>query len=163
MRKLAQHGDRTYAATDSKSLASALDSFRGEPFVCLLWDHDGSKDEPERRSIARKLILAGCRWLVLGGKNARKWHIEADLEFAALHDDKTGQEYDAVHVMTTGEGDDPPDELAWEFVFTTAVEPEAKHFLVVNVGSSEDEKKLDAAILVHAADWAQPGRSSRDN
>lgn len=164
MRKLAQHGERVYLATDSKTVASAIASFRGEPFVCLVWDHDGAASWEQQRALGKILIAAGCRYILCGGKNCSSWHDAADMEFVEKHGDKTDAEYDAAHVMTTWHDGEPPDEVAWDFAFLTFIEPDgAPYYLVVHVGTSPDESTLDAAVLVHAADWATPGRSSRDN
>lgn len=164
MRKLAQHGSRTYIATDSKAIASAIASFKGQPFVCLIWDHNGNAGEKEQRALAKTILEAGCRYVVCGGINCSMWHDHVDLEFVDMHNDKTGAAYDAVHVMTTWHDGEPPDEVAWDFAFLTFIEPDGvPYYLVVHIGTSEDEAKLDAAVLVHAADWEQPGRSSRDN
>lgn len=164
MRKLTQHGKRTFVATDSKSVASAIASFGGQPFVCLIWDHDGAADWEQQRALGKTLLDAGCRYIVCGGRNCSSWHDAADFEFVKMHEGKSSAELDAVHVMTTWHDGEPPDEVAWEFVFLSFVEPDGvPYYLVVHVGTSEDAKKLDAAVLVHAADEATPGRSSRDN
>lgn len=156
MKILARHGERDYR---SESIASArrLESpFSGEQFACLLWNHGDARDVDRASALLESLLDGGCRYLVCGGDDCEWWHDMADELFVAKYLDSSEAEREENQVMTTWHADEPPEDVAFFFVFNTSFDDITfSRFLVLNLGSEAKLSVVDARVQEQARTLAR--------
>ena len=155
---LAEHEGKIFAVLAIDAPGELISPFSGDMFPCLIWDHDGRFTGAQRSETASRLLLAGCRYAVCGGRNCAAWHDAFDEEFLAQHVDGSHEARDAAHVMTTLHDDETPDDVAFFFVMNTNFDDhDFERYLVLHVGDDETtQRELDAAVRRHAAGGRLP-------
>ena len=123
--------------------------FGGQPYCCLLWDHEGRAGLAWQAAVAHDLVSSGCRYVVCGGANSEAWHDAVDDECITF--DSSGELVEVPLVMTTWHDGESPEEVAEFFVHCTGVETlEFTRFLILHVGKSASREALDQAVLANA-------------
>jgi len=120
-------------------------------FAALIWDHDGASNQAGMEQAIDRLLDAGCRYLVCGGRKCETWHDLADAIFGIRTLDFSEAASDAIFLMTTWHTDESVDDVANFFVLNTSIDGNRPgNFLVVNVGRDPGEA-VDLAVKKLAA------------
>ena len=160
MDTLAEIDGRLYEAMTIARADDFVPPFKGVPFPCLIWDHDGRFSNAERFLVAGALLDAGCRYAVCGGQHCSTWHDVVDEEWVARHVDESDEVQEAAHVMTTWHTGESPDEVAFFFVLNTNFDDhEFTRYLVLHVGAGPTTEELDAAVRKYALNESALERS----
>jgi hypothetical protein len=152
-RILAEHEGKSYVALAIDPRVVFVPPPVGEPFPCLLWDHDGRATGEQRAALARALLTAGCRYFVCAGQNCEAWHDAADDEFLArnCHEPETVPDID--YVMTSWHDGESVDDVAFFFVNCTNLHGhDFASFLVLHIGEGPDRGTIEAAVRREALD-----------
>ena len=151
MRILAENQGRTYGAMSIDAPGDVVNPFPGNLFPCMIWDHDGSFSEAQRSEVTRRLLEAGCRYVVCGGQNCEAWHNATDKEFLRQHADDSYDTRDDLHVMTTWHVDESPDDVAFFFVLNMNFDDhDFEYYLVLHIGDGRAMDEVDAAVRRYA-------------
>jgi hypothetical protein len=123
--------------------------FSGDPFPCLIWDHDGRFTDAARTAVAHGLLEAGCRYAVCAGQNCEAWENAVDLAFVEAYLDEESVQ-DAAHVMTSSHDRESPDDVAFFFVLCTNFDShDFRRYLVLHIGIGSAEEDVDEAVQKH--------------
>lgn len=147
MNVLAENDGKTYEA----AVIAGPDCFACPlpcaPFPCLIWDHGSDFTDGQRLAVAKKLLEAGCRYVVCGGADCEAWHDAIDWEFVQQHLNDAEEICHATHVMTTGHEGESPREVAYFFVhLTNFAEHDFMHYLVLHVATGPAAEQVNAAV-----------------
>jgi len=110
--------------------------FGGESFVAVIWAADGTANEVDRMTTARKLIDSGCRYMVCGGVNCEQWHDDADLVWVNLDHQSAPAGPEMPMVMTTWHNGELVEEVAsFAADCTDFDEHDFRNYLILIVGN----------------------------
>ena len=162
MDRILERGGRTFGYVHVTAPSEFSPPFGTQPFVCLVWDAEGTWNEVERSRLANAIIASNCRYVVCGGTHCEAWHDAMDKAFLDL--ELKEEEYEEHFVMTTWHTDEPESEVAMFFVHCTASDEEPfTKYLVLQVGGGWDTmQRLKGGVQEHVDEGADEDAEQED-
>lgn len=119
-----------------------------EPFVGVIWDAIGGSTEEERLAFGQKLLAAGCRYAVCGGRDGSAWDDAIDYAFVLLTLDVPEAERDARFIMTTWHEGEPVEEVVWFAIHCAHFDDLSflRWLVVIRGGDEELRQRFERAI-----------------
>ena len=149
MGELAQRGQRRLWLEKLERPYHFVSPFGGSEFVVLILAEDRSITADEQMSVSQQLVSQGCRYALAMGIDASSWDTSIDLAY--IQNDPRLEPAEDSFVMTTWHDDESPEEVAEWLIVNTAFDHFVPvNFLVLCLGSSEEqEDRLTSAAIHH--------------